>query len=82
MTSQEIEQRLLDGESLIIRFLPRKLYFSIGEQCITENKFKKIRSKYEDKLDFKSDFSGFTKHYYTLKQQQNETAKNTEGSST
>lgn len=82
MTSQEIEQRLLDGESLIIRFGIRKRYFCIGQDCITENKFDKIRAKYADKLDFKADHSGLTQHYYTLKKEQNETTKNTEGSST
>lgn len=69
MTSQEIEQRLLDGESLIVKFFPRKLYFTIGQHSITENQYNKIRAKYDGKLDFKADFSGITQHYYTLKQQ-------------
>jgi hypothetical protein len=82
MTSQEIEQRLLEGESLIIRFGIRKRYFCIGQECITENKFDKIFKKYDDELEFNSKKSMVTEHHYTLKQQQNETTKNTEGSST
>lgn len=66
MKEKEIEQELLNGKSLTIKFLTRTNWFSIGEQGITEKQFDKIRDKYKDRLDFKADYSGMTRHYYTL----------------
>jgi hypothetical protein len=67
MKEKEIEQKLLNGDSLKIHFGIRSVSFQIGEKRITKNQFDKARDKFKDKLAFKADYSALTKHFYFLK---------------
>lgn len=67
MKAKEIEQLILKGEPLEIVFGARKNYYSVGYQRIPEKQFDAAREKFKDRLDFKMDCKGFTRHIYTIK---------------
>lgn len=66
ITQKEIDERINNGESLIAIFFIKHMIFKIGEIRITEKQYNSAKERFMGKLDLKKDFSGITKHYYTL----------------
>lgn len=68
MTKEEIDSLILEGKPLEAKFFPRKIWFSLGGNKITEKQFDAAKKRFEGRLDCKADFSGLTTHTYTIKQ--------------
>jgi hypothetical protein len=66
ITQKEIDERINNGESLIITFYIKHLSYNVGDIRITEKQYNSAKERFMGKLDLKTDFSGMTKHYYTL----------------
>lgn len=67
MTKQEIDNLIKKGEPLIIEFRFTEPNFYIGQIKISEKQFGSAINRFEDKLDFKREYSRYATHYYTLK---------------
>jgi hypothetical protein len=67
MKIKEVEERYLKGEIISCVFGRRKCFYQIENENITSKQYSFIVSKYKDNSNFKVDFSGLTKHFYTIK---------------
>jgi len=65
MTKKEINKRFENGEILTMSFGIRQNTYSIGDNRITVRQFDSVRKEYKDNLNFKADYGGFTRHYYS-----------------
>ncbi len=66
ITQKEIDERINNGESLMITFYIKNFGYNVGNIRITEKQYNSAKERFMGKLDLKTDFSGITKHYYTL----------------
>lgn len=67
MTKKEIISRVEAGESLMYNFGIRKDFQYIGGKLITKSQYDAAIKHFGDRLEFRADFNGLTKHYYSLK---------------
>jgi hypothetical protein len=66
ITQKEIDERINNGESLIITFFIKHFGYNVGNIRITEKQYNSAKERFANNLELKTDFSGITKHYYTL----------------
>ena len=67
MTKKEIITRIEAGQIMKEWFGTKSNTHEIGGERVTSKQFKAALDHFGDKLDFTADYSGFTKHYYKIK---------------